>query len=207
MASTFPSVSMCLLSPETISETQRLGPSQPRVCSMCCSIWLREPLDAQHYQLMSWLRARFWIKLSMRPATRSGRSPSFRFCSASLWIMERVLLNLPSASCSCRSISRRAWSARRTASPTRCAFADPVRIARPTVALVLPSSRPAFPSSQQPPRPSPACRKRPFTTHADRLTPASQRRACSPNQSKRRRMAARCCLIVGARYMLCISSM
>ena len=41
---------------------------------------------------------------------------------------------------------------------------------------------------------------------SDRLTPASQRRACSPNQSKRRRMAARCCLIVGARYMLCISS-
>ena len=142
--------------------TQRLGPSQPRVCSMCCSIGLREPLDTQHYQLMSWLRARFWIKLSMRPATRSGRSPSFRFCSASLWIMERVRLNLPSASCSCRSISRRAWSARRTASPTWCAFADPVRIARPTVALVLPSSRPAFPSSQQPPRPSPACRKRPF---------------------------------------------
>ena len=67
-------------------------------------------------------------------------------------------------------------------------------------------SEPFGNSGQQPPRSASACRKRPFTTHADRLTPASQRRACSPNQSKRRRMAARCCLIVGARYMLCISS-
>ena len=48
----------------------------------------------------------------------------------------------------------------------------------------------------------PVCRKRPFTTHADRLTPASQsREACSPNQSHRGGgWLARCCLIVEARY-------
>ena len=39
----------------------------------------------ENYRSMSCPRLRilFWIRLSMRPSTRSGRSPSFRFCSAS----------------------------------------------------------------------------------------------------------------------------
>ena len=35
------------------------------------------------------LRSRWlWIRLSILPATRSHRSPAFRFCSASAWINE-----------------------------------------------------------------------------------------------------------------------
>ena len=40
----------------------------------------------EDYNSMSRLGILFWIRLSMRPSTRSGRSPSFRFCSASGWI-------------------------------------------------------------------------------------------------------------------------
>ena len=59
-------------------------------------------------------------------------------------ITERARLNRPSAPCSCWSISRRA---RRVYTPTRCALSAPVRIARPTVALALPSSRPTRPAA------------------------------------------------------------
>ena len=39
------------------------------------------------------LRIAPWIRLSIRPSTRSGRSPSFRFCSASEWIHRKSSFN------------------------------------------------------------------------------------------------------------------